>query len=189
MFCYIDSIPKKKNNARYVIINHSINSKKELFEHFRVSLDIPYLTITNFDAFRDVMAELEWISEDEIIIYHDSLPALDEKDLVCYIDYLNIIDVEWEKYEERADVVRKYMNKSGQTISSDAWINNKPKIFNVLFKVEDEKRIKSILKNYSKNYRECIRYDERGVEYLAEDRNVKRGFLDVLRYYMRLLWK
>ena len=81
------------------------------------------------------------------------------------------------------------MNKSGQTISSDAWINNKPKIFNVLFKVEDEKRIKSILKNYSKNYRECIRYDERGVEYLAEDRNVKRGFLDVLRYYMRLLWK
>ncbi|MBQ7433388.1 MAG: hypothetical protein IJ562_04260 [Prevotella sp.] len=64
--------------------------------------------MTNFDAFRDVMEELEWIPENEIRIYHETLPSLEKKDLACYIDYLNIIDVEWEKYEERADIVREY---------------------------------------------------------------------------------
>ena len=48
-------------------------------------------------------------TRDEIRIYHDSLPSLNEEDLACYIDYLNIIDVEWEKYDERADIIREYL--------------------------------------------------------------------------------
>ena len=48
-------------------------------------------------------------TRDEIRIYHDSLPSLNEEDLACYIDHLNIIDVEWEKYDERADIIREYL--------------------------------------------------------------------------------
>ncbi len=188
MFCYSDNPLIRSDNVRSVIINHSINSKLELFERFRVSLDIPYTTMTNFDAFRDVMEELEWVPEDEIRIYHNTLPDLDEKVLACYIDCLNIIDVEWEKYEERAGIIRKYMKNNGQAILEGAWINNKPKKFNVLFKKEDEDRVKFILKHYSKNYRECIHYDERGVEHI-EDGKGSRGFFGVLRDYMKLLWK
>lgn len=139
-----------------------------MFEHFRITLRIPYATMTNFSAFRDVMEELDWIPEDEIRIYHESLPTLNEEDLACYIDYLNIIDVEWEKYDERADIIREYMKNTGHSISRNAWINNSPKKFNVFFKTKDEFFVKQILNKYSKNYRECIRFDERGIEYLRD---------------------
>ena len=114
MFYFTDNYQEQTDNIRSVMVNHSIHDLSELFERFRVSLQIPYTTMTNFPAFRDVMEELDWVQEDEIRIYHDSLPSLDEETLACYLDYLNLIDVEWEKYEERADIVREYMNKTGQ---------------------------------------------------------------------------
>ncbi|MBR1401400.1 MAG: hypothetical protein IJ562_07415, partial [Prevotella sp.] len=75
---------------------------------------------------------------------------------------------------------REYMRKNGQKIPIDAWINKKPKIFNVFFNKKHEDKVKRILNEYSKNYRECIRDDERGVEFITEDRKGSRGFLDVL---------
>jgi len=168
MFYYTNDYQNQADNVKSVIINHSIQDLNELFELFQISLQIPYSTMTNFAAFRDVMTELDWIPEDEIRIYHDSLPSLNEEDLACYIDHLNIIDVEWEKYDERADIIREYMKNTGRSISRNAWINNSPKKINVFFKTKDEFIVKQILNKYSKNYRECIRFDERGIEYLRD---------------------
>ena len=98
MFYYTDNFQTQTDNTKSVIVNHSILDLSELFELFRVSLQIPYTTMTNFPAFRDVMEELNWLQEDEIRIYHDSLPSLDEESLACYLDYLNLIDVEWKRH-------------------------------------------------------------------------------------------
>lgn len=169
MFYYTEIFHMQTENVKSVIIDYSIHELKELFERFRVSLQIPYTTMTNFCAFRDVMEELEWIPENEIRIYHDSLPSLKEDEMACYIDFLNLIDVEWEKYEERANIIRNYMKKTGRPIPENAWINTPPKMFNVYFKKKDEDMIKHILEKHSKNFRKCIRYDEKGGEYIIED--------------------
>lgn len=169
MFYYTDTCQKQTDNVRSVIVNQSIHDLSELFELFRVSLLIPYTTMTNFPAFRDVMIELDWLQEDEIRIYHDSLPKLDEESLACYFDYLNLIDVEWEKYEERAGIIRDYFNKTKQVIPTDAWINNPPKRFNVFFKKGDEEIVKRLLSKYSKDFRKIICYDERGREYIRKE--------------------
>lgn len=169
MFYYTDNFQTQTDNTKSVIVNHSIHDLSELFELFRVSLQIPYTTMTNFPAFRDVMEELNWLQEDEIRIYHDSLPSLDEESLACYLDYLNLIDVEWEKYEERAGITREYMNRTKQVISADAWINNPPKRFNVYFKKEDEEIVTRLLKKYSKDFRKIICYNEKGEDYWRED--------------------
>lgn len=166
MFNYTNSFQIEANHVKSVIIDQSIHGLSELFEQYRVSLQIPYSTMTNFAAFRDVMTELDWVTEEEIRIYHESLPSLDEQSLGCYIDVLNLIDVEWGRYEERADIVRNYMRQSGIPISPNAWINKSPKTFNVFFKKEDDFFVKKMLKFYSENYWNNIYYDEKGLEHL-----------------------
>ncbi|MBP3219909.1 MAG: hypothetical protein J6M37_05545 [Prevotella sp.] len=164
MFYYTNDFQNQADNVKSVIINHSIQDLNELFELFQISLQIPYSTMTNFAAFRDVMTELDWIHEGEIRIYHEILPSLDEESLGCYIDVLNLVDVEWRKYEEQADIVKDFIKQSGKVISKDAWIHKRPKIFNVFFKNKDEYFIKKLLKQYSKNYQICIHYDKKGLE-------------------------
>ena len=166
MFYYIEKFQIQSDSVKSVIINQSIHNLDELFECFRTTLQFPYTTVTNWNAFRDVMRELEWIPENEIRIYHETLPSFDKQTFARYIDILNLIDVEWEKDEERADIVRKHMEKTGQFIPSDIWINGKSKIFNVFFHQKDESFVKKILRKYSHNYRKCLYYDEKGIEHI-----------------------
>ena len=164
MFYFVDKFQVRATNAKLVTINNTIRGAKELFQFFCASLRFPYSTVTNFSAFRDVMMELDWLQEKEIIVYHDSLPLLDKQEMAYYIDFLNLIDVEWEKSSERAEIVKKYMKSQGDEIPLDSWINQPPKVFNVYFRLEDKCIIEEIINKYSKNYRECIQYDETGKE-------------------------
>lgn len=167
MFYYsTENLHIHEENVRTVIVNHSFLEPRDLFEHFRKVLQMPYASIPNFAAFRDVMNELEWIPEREIRIFHETLPSFDEPSLGCYIDFLNLIDAEWEKYEERVEIVRKYIKKTNGIIPPDAWINVKPKIFNVFFMKKDETYVRTILNKYSKDFRKSIHFDERGAEYI-----------------------
>lgn len=166
MFYYVEKFQVQANDAKIVTINSSIGGIKDLLETFRIILRFPYSTVTNLNAFRDVMEELDWLQEEEIVVYHNSLPLLDEHEMACYIDVLNLIDVEWEKYAERANLIRKHCENRGETIPPDSWINRPSKVFNVYFRLEDESFIEGMIKKYSKNYRECIHYDERGIEYI-----------------------
>ena len=166
MFYYVEKFQMHANNAKLVTINDTIGGGEDLLHLFSVALRFPYPTVTNFNAFRDVMGELDWLQEKEVIVYHDGLPSLDEHEMACYIDVLNLIDVEWEKYAERANLIRKHCENRGETIPPDSWINRPSKVFNVYFRLEDESFIEGMIKKYSKNYRECIHYDERGIEYI-----------------------
>jgi hypothetical protein len=193
MFYYSEIFKTQADDVKSVIINRSIHGLSELFEHYRIALQFPYTTVTNFNAFRDVMEELEWVSENEIRIYHDSLPSLDEQELGIYIDFLNLIDVEWEKYEERAEITRKYHEKTRDVIPEDAWINTKPKVFNVFFHQEDESLINEIMKKYSRNYRDSIFYDEKGIEhfmtYLKFKYSKTTNQKGKKSFFSRALWK
>ena len=164
MFYYIDTYKENaNNNVKIITVTKSISSKSELLKQFSTVLEFPYpysTSVTNYDAFCDVLIELDWLKEEEIVIYHDSLPALEERTLAVYLDVLNQVDVEWETYEEFAENRRNYMISRGQIIPPDCNLNQKPKIFNVYFRKEDKEYVESLLKRYSKDYRKYIRYDD-----------------------------
>lgn len=176
MFKFVDKIPQIQDNTiKMVTVSNAIKSKEELLHFFTESLQFPYTTVTNYDAFRDVMEELEWLAEEEIIIYHESLPSLNSKLLSVYLDVLNLIDVEWKLYEMRAEIIKKYIRSRGEVVPSDSWLTQKPKIFNVYFRLEDRKYVEALLKRYSRDYRKCIHYDESGCESIDEEQPSTRG--------------
>lgn len=164
MFYFVNDCPCESENAKIIVLNDSINSKEKLFEFYGESLKFPYNTVTNFNAFRDVMEELEWLKEREIKIYHESLPLIDENAMKAYLDYLNLIDVEWEKLPERINIIRQYYKRIGKTIPVDSWINRPPKIINIYFQIKLKAYVYRILHDYSWDFRRCISFDEKGQE-------------------------
>lgn len=169
MFYFVEKfMPNTNGNdkLRLITIDKSVVGKSELFRRFSDLLQFPDYFGRNFDAFYDLISDLYWLQEEEIVIYHESLPLLDESSLANYLDILNRTDVEWETYNIRAEKCKQYMISQGGSIPSNCWFDQKPKIFNVYFQQEDKECVERILRIFSKNYRECIHYDEKGDEYI-----------------------
>lgn len=171
MFYFVNNLPNQTDDVRTVCINSTMSSMNELFDFYKTTLDFPYPyskeTRYNYNAFYDIMMELDWLSEKEVRIIHDSLPALDEEILGNhYLDVLNLIDVEWERFTEHADCTREYVKKHPEKFIAiegvPAWYDFPPKIFNVYFRRQDESYVKELLSKYSWDYRECMFFDERG---------------------------
>ena len=167
MFYFVDQFPDMEDNAKTIIVQKTIIGKQQLFKHYGDSLRFPDWFGGNFDAFYDMMSQLNIFSPERIVeIFHDSLPQLLFEDICNYIDVLNLVDVEWERFSERADIAKQYSRKHPERfISLDGvspWWDEKPIIFNVYFRKQDEAFVKDILLKYSKDYRKCIHFDEMG---------------------------
>lgn len=165
MFYYVEKFEKNLTcNAQLVTINKSVDSKEALLRQFSDSLHFPDYFGYNFDALYDLLRDLSWLQQKEIIVWHDGLPLLEESVLAVYLDLLNQVDVEWEQSAMRAEIIKKYMRSRGEVVSSDSWLYQEPKTFNVYFRLEDKEYVETLLERYSRDYRKCIHYDERGVE-------------------------
>lgn len=76
---------KRDDNKRFIEITDSINSKERLFDLFSSELSFPSYFGHNWDAFYDILSDLYWLDIHQIVVYHDSLPQLNEKDLRIYM--------------------------------------------------------------------------------------------------------
>lgn len=167
MLYFVEKFPNMTKDVKTVVVNNSIKGKKQLFDFYGDELLFPYKTITNFDAFRDVMEELDWLEEREVSICHESLPLLNEPDMQDYLDYLNLIDAEWEMHTERTNITRQYAHKHPDKfliLNELQSFNSQPKLFNIFFMKRDEYFVKNILSTYSWDFRRCISFDEKGLE-------------------------
>lgn len=164
MFFFVDSFPLQARNAKRVFVDKAICNTNELFELYKKELHFPDWFGNNFDAFYDIMSQLNyWVPEEYVGVFHDSLPSLDEQRMSIYLDILNEVDVEWEKFTERAEIRRQYTKKHQENlICGHAWWDETPKIFNVFFHRSDEAFVKGMLSKYSWDYRQCMSFDERG---------------------------
>lgn len=168
MFYFVEDFPQIEENTRTVIISNKIIGKKFLFKRFKDKLLFPDWFGYNYHAFYDLMTQLYyWFPEENVRIYHKSLPVLFPKSMRTYLDYLNLIDVEWEKFTERANITRQDAEKHPDHYipfeGVRPWWEEKPKIFNVYFRKRDESFVKDILHNYSWDYRKCMQFDETGM--------------------------
>ena len=57
---------------------------------FKRELQFPEYFGENWDALRDCLRDLSWLSENKVVIYHEELPRLvAEGDLATYLDILH----------------------------------------------------------------------------------------------------
>ena len=169
MFYFVEDFPLVEQNVKAVIVSKRILGTRMLFKRFKVELLFPDWFGYNFHVFYDIMTQLYYnFPEKEVRIYHQGLPLLLPKDMKEYLDWLNLIDVEWERFAERADITRAYAEKHPErytkTEGITTWWNEQPKIFNVYFRKRDESYVKDILSKYSWDYRQCISFDETGAD-------------------------
>lgn len=83
---YEDENFKEKNFEKFINIPESLNSKENLFKFFKNELNFPEYFGHNWDAFYDLLSDLYWLNVKEVVIYHNSLPQLNEKDLLLYLE-------------------------------------------------------------------------------------------------------
>lgn len=124
-FCFIDKFDeiKTKNNSYMVTLNDSISSKYELLNEFYTKLKFPSYFGFNWDALLDCLAYLENIEQESIVIYHNVLPQLNDKDMEIYIKILK--------------------DSSGEWIGMD-WCTNNP-VIKVYFNIRDYDKIKQFI--------------------------------------------
>ena len=171
MFSFVDKFPVKANNARIIVVNYPYSSLDSLFEFYKHELEFPAPYSNecefNYSAFRDIMEELSWIPENVINICHESIPSINEEELGgVYLDVLNLIDAEREKFAESNDIFMDYWEEHPEKfqIMGEPTEWNRRQFFNVYFLHQDEQYVKKLLSDYSWDYRKCISFDESGTE-------------------------
>ncbi|WP_080903835.1 barstar family protein [Parabacteroides sp. Marseille-P3160] len=100
-FYFIDNFDKKKNDHFFLVIIEDENfSEEEILNEYYRKLKLPDYFGFNWDALQDCLRDLDWIEQRDVVIYHQQLPRLNEKDLKIYLRILDDIVGHWDKFEE-----------------------------------------------------------------------------------------
>jgi RNAse (barnase) inhibitor barstar len=117
-FYYIGNYPIETINNSLAVNIRDIDSKKTLFNAYNEQLRFPFYFGFNWDALKDCLCSLdEWLKEKEIMIIHDELPHLEEKELLIYITMLYDVCELWEKYPDVLNFQVFFPEKDKTTIS------------------------------------------------------------------------
>lgn len=89
-----------------VEIDSRFKSKHELLSHYATQLRFPDYFGFNWDAFDEVMRDLDWVAEHRIVIFHREMPlGGTQKDQRIYCDLLMSLAREWAGRKEHELVV------------------------------------------------------------------------------------
>ena len=173
---YETDIDYKKNDSFVITIPPDIKKKKVLMVSFDKNCNFPYFGF-NWDALNDVLMDLEWIKEKNIILVHKDIPNLDKEQLRIYFEILLDVVERWQDYEQHNFEVyfpQKYYDDVKNLIEEFFIKVNVDEIV-------DEKEIRFVLKNYSTEkdfYSLCnIITDDFGFEILFKNENLERGYI------------
>ncbi len=98
--CFIEELKEiiEKDDSYIVIFIEDFASEAELLNEYYLQFKFPYFGF-NWDALLDCLGDLDWIKQKDIIVYHQELPKLAERDLKIYIEILFELIFHWNKYE------------------------------------------------------------------------------------------
>jgi hypothetical protein len=78
--------------GKRVAVIEDVSGKVELLAALTSQLDLPDWFGNNWDALVDVLRDLSWVPEREVVLHHVNLPALSKDDLRIYLDILRRAD-------------------------------------------------------------------------------------------------
>jgi RNAse (barnase) inhibitor barstar len=94
-FLFADSASRNIDAAGFkVLIPRNVRSKEDLFRALLQEFKFPYFG-ANWDALRDCLRDLSWISEDRVVVVHEDLPFLLESEIKIYLEILSEAVDDW----------------------------------------------------------------------------------------------
>jgi len=102
IFYFVNEIEEIQvgNGDTLIAVFNSISSKDQLLQDYYNKFGFPDYFGFNWDALTDCLRDLDWVKQKNIIIYHNNLPMLPQKDLEIYLSILRGIVGHWNRYEE-----------------------------------------------------------------------------------------
>jgi RNAse (barnase) inhibitor barstar len=76
----------------------NINGKEDLLKELSAKLNFPDYFGFNWDALHECLRDFHWIEERNIILIHEELPLLDDRNMKIYLDILNDAVASWKEY-------------------------------------------------------------------------------------------
>ncbi len=92
-------------NSFVVDIQQQISNQNELYDMYKRTVTFPDYFGDNWDAFFDVLKDLSWVPQENIIIRHFFLPVLPENELRVYLEILADSVEFWTKFDRHKMVV------------------------------------------------------------------------------------
>ncbi|MDR0404426.1 MAG: barstar family protein [Oscillospiraceae bacterium] len=100
-FFFINDIKEinEKDDA-YVVIIKNEDPKEDLLNEYYTKFKFPPYFGFNWNALNDCLGGLGWIEQKNVIVYHERIPTLNQRDTETYLDILRGMVALWKKYEK-----------------------------------------------------------------------------------------
>lgn len=85
-----DPLSIVRPEAHTCLIPSATNAKHDLLAFLATCLQFPKYFGNNWDALADCLGDLSWLQHKTVILIHPSVPVLDRKDLVTYLEVLSV---------------------------------------------------------------------------------------------------
>ena len=82
-----------------------ISDREALFSVLRDELKFPAYFGNNWDALSECLRDLSWIPHRRVVILHEDLPSLDEREIVIYLEMISECVLDWQPDESHQLVV------------------------------------------------------------------------------------
>ena len=99
---FLDNPQFYNPNDAFVAHLSKVVDKEELLKQLRSKLNFPDYFGFNWDALFECLRDFYWIEQQKIILVHDDLPELIEKELKNYIDILIDSVQDWKEGEDHS---------------------------------------------------------------------------------------
>ena len=90
--------PQDYNPSNAFVVH--VNSKDEILKQLNEKLLFPDYFGFNWNALWDMLCDFSWIEQQKVVLIHDELPNLDERELKIYLKILFDATKAWKKEDE-----------------------------------------------------------------------------------------
>ena len=86
-----------KSALAFVVYLTKTKNEEDLFNQLKSKLNFPYYFGNNWNALNDLLKDFHWIKEKNIVIVHDTIPALNDLSFQIYIQILLDAAQDWRE--------------------------------------------------------------------------------------------
>lgn len=87
LFIYTKGDIVLENNSISIAISGEHNAENKVYDTYYDKLDIQGCS-RNWNAFLDILRDLDWVKEEYVYIIHSGIPGLDQENFQIYIEVL-----------------------------------------------------------------------------------------------------